>query len=97
MAAVEVIWLDARQTISLSELIELSGLDEAYLRELVENGVFTPVDTQSWRFSAECLSIARTAHRLQSDLDLDTHGLALVLTLVERIRELELELKAIRK
>ena len=74
---------------------ELSGLEEARLRELVDYGAVAPVDpgAASWTFSAECVVTARTACRLVNDFELESHGLALVLTLLERIRELQTELK----
>ena len=46
-----------------------------------------------WTFSAECVVTARTACRLVNDFELESHGLALVLTLLERIRELQTEVK----
>lgn len=96
--AAEALWLDARQSVSFAQLVELSGLSDAELHELVEYGAFVPVDPQApdWTFSAECVSAARTACRLRDDLDLDAHGLALVLTLLTRIRALETELQAVR-
>lgn len=94
----EALWLDAGQSVSFAQLVELSGLSDTELRELVESGALAPVDPQApdWTFSAECISAARTAFRLRTDLDLDLHGLALVLTLLTRIRALEAELQAVR-
>ena len=84
--------------ISFSQLIEISGLPESELRELVDYGALAPVDPQasSWTFSAVNVTVARTAGRLRNDLELDTHALSLVLGLVERIDALEKELRALR-
>ena len=91
-------WLHQHYEFSLEELCELSGLSEAELRELVDHGVLAPIepDAQHWNFSADRLVLARSARRLRKDFDLDTHGVALVVTLLERIRDLEAELRDLR-
>ena len=91
----EATWIDDVGEISLARLAELSGLEEVRLRELVDYGALTPVDPGAtfWTFRAECVVTARTACRLFNDFELEPHGLALVLTLLERIRELQTELK----
>src|SRR5258708_38692084 len=80
---------------SLEELCELSGLTEAELRELVDQGVLAPIEpgARAWTFRADRLVVARSARRLRKDLDLDPHGVALVVTLLERVRDLEGELR----
>jgi chaperone modulatory protein CbpM len=87
----EAIWLDERGSVTLVELSECSGLTESELRDLVELGALEPIDSDAaqWSFAARCISSARTACRLRTDFELDTHGLALVLTLLERVQELE--------
>ena len=91
----EVLWLDAQQELPLPELAELSGLSEAELRELVDYGVIAPVDPQAEPpvFRADCVVIARTACRLRTDFELDAPGLALALTLLGRIHDLEAQLR----
>ena len=95
MEPIEAPWIEDVGEISLARLAELSGLEEVRLHELVDYGALTPVDpgAASWTFSAECVVTARTACRLVNDFELESHGLALVLTLLERIRELQTELK----
>ncbi|MES2352982.1 MAG: chaperone modulator CbpM [Pseudomonadota bacterium] len=94
----ETLWLDAHHVISFIELVELSGLPETKLRELIEEDVVAPVnpETTDMHFRTECISIVRAAQRLSVELDLDTHGLSLVLTLLQRVRSLEAELQAAR-
>jgi len=89
---------DERDVIPLSQLIELSGLPEAALRELVDYGALAPVDPQAyaWTFSARSVIVARTASRLREDFELDTHALSVVLALIERVDALESELRALR-
>jgi chaperone modulatory protein CbpM len=87
----EAAWLDERGVVTLLELAQCSGLTESELRELVELGALEPVDLEApeWRFAARCISSARAAGRLRSDFELDSQGLALVLSLLERVQELE--------
>ena len=94
----ELLWLDEHQEISLAELAELSGLSEAELRELTEYGAFLPVDPAATvpGYRAECVVTARTAFRLRKDMELNMEGLALVLSLLERMHDLEAELSDLR-
>jgi len=87
----EAVWLDERGVVTLVELSQCSGLTEAELRDLVDLGALQPVDpaAQEPSFAARCISAARTARRLRNDFELDHHGLALVLALLERVEELE--------
>ena len=91
-------WLHEHYEFSLAELCELSGLSEAELRELVDYEVLAPIDPDArhWSFSADRLIVARSARRLRRDFDLDPHGVALVVTLLERVRELEEALRDLR-
>lgn len=94
----EVRWLDQHHELSLADLAALSGLPEAELLELVEYGVIVPIDPGAAErtFRADYLVVARTASRLRRDFELDTPGLALALTLLERIHDLEAELCDLR-
>lgn len=91
----EVLWLDEQQELSLAELVALSGLAEEELRELVDYGVIAPVDPEAEPpvFRADCVVIARTACRLRAAFELDAPGLALALTLLGRIHDLEAQLR----
>ena len=93
----EAVWLDERGSVTLLELSQCSGLSEGELRDLVDIGVLEPVDAQApeWSFGARCIIAARAARRLRTDFELETHGLALVLSLLERIEALESELKSV--
>lgn len=94
----DVFWLDRSQRVSIGELVDLSGLTENDVRELVECGALAPTNPQevSWTFSADCVVTLRKAGRLRADLELDTHALALALTLLEQIQTLEAELARLR-
>ncbi len=94
----ETLWLHEHYEFSLEELCELSGLSEAELRELVDYEVLAPTDPNArhWTFSADRLLAARSARRLRKDFELDPHGVALVVTLLDRVRDLEAELRDLR-
>ena len=91
-------WLHEGYELSLAQLCELSGLSEAELRTLVDCGAIAPADpdARDWTFGADRLVVARSAHRLRRDFELDPAGLALAVTLLERVRELEEALRDLR-
>ena len=84
--------------VTLEELATLSGLPDLTLRELVECGALVPADPEGsqWTFSARCVVTLRSAGRLSSAFDLDANALALTLSFLERIGELETELSVMR-
>lgn len=92
------LWLDRSQLVSISDLVDLSGLTESEVQELVEFGALVPVNSEDipWRFSADSVVTVRKASRLRDDLELDAHAVALALTLLEQIRTLEAELARLR-
>ncbi len=94
----EAVWLTEDHEFSLAELAELSGLSEAELRELVEYGAVTPIDPDSspWVFNGKCLLTVRTACRLRISFDLEPHGVALIVSLLDRIHGLEAQLSSLR-
>src|SRR5437899_11893323 len=93
---VEAVWLNQSDFCSLDDLAELSGLSHAELHDLVEIGAIEPasVDSENYVFQTHYIVAARTARRLRDDFELDSQGLAVALSLLRRIRELELQLSA---
>ena len=91
-------WLHERYELTLAELCELSGLSESELRVLVDFGAIAPTDPDASHltFSAERLVVARSASRLRKDFGLDAQGLALAVALLERVRDLEEQLRDLR-
>lgn len=94
----EAVWLTEDTRFTLTELAELAGIPEAEVRELVEYGAVTPVDpdSPSWIFNGKCLLTIRTACRLRVSFDLEPHGVALIVSLLDRIHDLEAELGSLR-
>ena len=94
----EGLWLHQRYELSLAELAQLSGLPEAVLREWVDEGLLAPTDPKAepWTFGADRLVTIQLACRLGKDLELEPHGLALVVSLLDRIHALEAEVHDLR-
>jgi len=95
--ATEVLWLEQHE-LSLAQLLELSGLPPRVLEELLDCGAITPLPTvgREARFGAAALRAARTALRLRTDFELDIQALALALGLLERVADLEAQLRELR-
>jgi chaperone modulatory protein CbpM len=87
----DVLWLHARRTLSIIELERSSGLSREVLRELVELGSLSPLDARAaeWEFAADCVARLRAGAQLFRDLELETSALALVLSFIERIEQLQ--------
>ena len=94
----EAQWLTEESQFSFSELVELSGSSVEELRELVEYGAITPVNPESsqWVFPGQCLPTVRAACRLRVSFDLEPDGVALVISLLDRIHDLEARLGSLR-
>jgi chaperone modulatory protein CbpM len=92
------LWPDERDRLRLSDLADLAGLSEAELRELIDCGALTPSEGSAghWVFGMRSLTVARTAHRLREEFELEPHGVALLLAFIDRIRHLEQELRELR-
>ena len=98
LETVQALFIDRTLTLSEAELLERSGLTALELHALADAGAL-PVATVSgeWTYTVECLTVARTASRLRDELALeDTHALAVVLRLTQRVAELQDELAHLR-
>jgi chaperone modulatory protein CbpM len=73
----------------LEELCEICRINETYLQDLVEYDVITiTVPLQQAVFDLDQLNRIKTALRLQRDLEVNTAGVALVLSLLDELRDL---------
>lgn len=95
---IDAVWPEKQGEISVAGLAECSGMTEFELRELVEYGALVPLnpDGDEWRFAGHCVVTVRVASRLRHDFELDAQSLALSLSLLGRIHDLEAELRQLR-
>lgn len=93
-----VLWLDHTQCVSVQDLVDLSGLIETEVCELVCAGALIPDNYRElpWTFSGDCVVTVRKASRLRDELELDDHALALTLGLLEQVRALQAEISKLR-
>jgi chaperone modulatory protein CbpM len=94
----EMIWLDAREVLTLSELEEACAVRAAELQELVDEGVLQPVQRGELVgvFSAEYVMPLRKASRLRQDFDLDLFTVGLLLEYLLRIDALETKVHSLQ-
>ena len=89
---VEAHWIEARGDYSAHDLAELSGLPLELIDTLMAHGALPAAPTHA----AESVVLVRRARRLRDDFELDANGLAVVLSLLRRMRALEQEVDALR-
>ncbi|MDP2065339.1 MAG: chaperone modulator CbpM [Hydrogenophaga sp.] len=92
-------WLDASETVSLTELSRVCGLQADELDELIEYGALQPLAPvrADRQFSAGCIVPLRAAGRLRRDFDLDLFAVAVLLGFLGRIDALEHEVKSLQR
>ena len=98
----EILWLGEHSYCRIEHLADVSGLSIEDIEDLVETGVIAPAvfagtapEAASRSFTVSCIVTVKTARRLRDDFQLDRHGLALALRLMQRIEALEQELSAL--
>ncbi|MDY7577454.1 chaperone modulator CbpM [Herbaspirillum sp. RTI4] len=106
----EWVWLNDRAVCSAAHLLEVSGLSEDELSDLMDAGVIAAAATDAAAddmtapqqslatasFHLHYVVVARRARRLRDDFELDKNGVALALALIQRIDALQAELDAKR-
>ncbi|HSN42406.1 MAG TPA: chaperone modulator CbpM [Burkholderiales bacterium] len=88
--------LEEQTQLTLADLCHACVVREERIIELVDAGVLEPQGREPahWRFAGASLLRARTALRLQRDLDIDLAGAALALELLDEIESLRTRLRA---
>ncbi|MFN2309068.1 MAG: chaperone modulator CbpM [Gammaproteobacteria bacterium] len=79
-----------RIELTLLELSEACDTPAEWLIEMVQEGILEPQghEPTAWRFDPRALDRARTGLRLQRELGVNLAGAALVLDLLDELREL---------
>jgi len=82
--------LDEETVLSLGDLCNACSRHAEWVVELVDEGILQPAgrDQEQWRFPGTSLQRARTAMRLQQDLQINLAGVALALDLLDEIESL---------
>lgn len=101
LQAVEWVWLDEVQSVTLPELARVCGISPADVAELVEYGALQPLQTGPSEadlrmFSADCVTRMRTVSKLRLDFDLDLFAVALLLDHIQRIETLERQVRSLQ-
>lgn len=86
-------------TFTMVELCQSVNISQDELVEVVELGVIVPLQAEKpgWVFDYHALSCLRRARRLRAELDLDWSGIAMTLTLLDKIDELKKENNQLRR
>lgn len=82
--------VDEFTEVTLDDLTRYCSVRREKIVELVSEGIIEPVDRadRDWRFSSRSLSRAGRAVRLESDLEINLHAVAVILDLLEEIDRL---------
>ena len=84
--------------LTVIEICQSVDISPEELTEVVGLGVITPVEAEtSWIFDYHALRSLRRARRLQIELDLEWSGIAIALTLMEKVDRLEKENALLRR
>jgi chaperone modulatory protein CbpM len=89
------ILLDEQAELSLHDLCHACSTSTEWVVELVDEGVLEPIGYEQahWRFSGPSLLRARSAMRMQQDLQINLAGVALALDLMEEIEAMRERLR----
>lgn len=84
-------------SLTLGQLCRACDVHADWIINLVEEGIIEPQgkDMRLWRFSGASLVRARTALRIQRDLEVNLAGIALVLDLMEELESLRAHIKTL--
>jgi len=87
--------IDEERGIPLARLCRACGVSAEDVAAMVEEGILEPVGRRRgrWLFPADSIRRARTAIRLQRDLELNLAGVALALDLLDRVEDLRTRLR----
>jgi len=86
--------LCGEHALELEDFAAACGIEAAYVRLLVEEGLLAPaVEQPTWRFGSEELARARRICRLQRDFEANLQSVAVMLDLIDEIERLRAQLQ----
>lgn len=92
----EWMWLDATETVTLTELSQCCGMSTMELDELIDYDALVPLQSQPERiFSAEWVTPLREVGKMRQDYDLDLFAVAMLLNHLNRIEMLERKVRTL--
>lgn len=97
--APEPMSLHAHDLVDEDELAHMCSMSRVELEELVDYGVLVPIEQGAaiqHLFSAACVPLLRRASRLRADFDLDLFTMGLLLGYLQRVEELEQQVRSLR-
>ena len=92
-------WLVSPHLVTEGDLASMCGVTAAEVDELVEYGVLVPQRQDALQppvFDAACVPRLREAFRLRRDFDLELFAVGLLVGYLERIQELERQVRALQ-
>ena len=95
----EALWLHAPAELDATELAHACGMSEADIVELVTYGALAPergTAATAQVFSAATVPALRHAAQLRSDYDLDVFTVGLLLGYLQRINQLEQQVRSLQ-
>lgn len=90
--------IDEQTTFTLADLCRACTVEAELIESLVEQGILEPSGRRGrhWEFPSSSLRRTRVTLHLQRDLGVNLAGAALALDLLERIQQLDQDLRALR-
>ncbi|WP_315707944.1 chaperone modulator CbpM [Brenneria uluponensis] len=91
--------MSEEMTFTVMELCQSVDISQDELIEVVGLGVIVPLEPEDphWIFDSHAVSCLKRALRLQAELDLDWSGIAMTLTLLDKLDELKKENEQLRR
>lgn len=87
--------LTGEHALELAEFAAACGIDPAFVRLLVEEGLLAPeAEEPQWRFGGEELTRVRRIRRLQRDFEANLQSVAVMLDLIDEIERLRARLRS---
>ena len=90
--------IDHSTLLTLQQLCQLLKTQEAVIIELVDQELIAPqgAASEEWRFDSICIKKAKTALSFQRDLAVNLSGIALAFELLDKIEQLEGQVKILQ-